>query len=110
MPPISKGYIKIPYTVAELSKGDLEANFNLQPNPTSSYCIIKEAGKSETNDDIEYNIVIYNSYCSIVKTISTIKNKSIDFSDLPVGMYQILIKSNKELVGVERLIKMKQKY
>jgi hypothetical protein len=107
MPPVSMGYFAIPFDIYPLREGDLENNYALYPNPASTYFIINQ---TTPNSGIspKIQIEIFNVNGGLVHSeIDLIMGKAVDISQLPVGIYNVVIKTEGLKTESERLIKMK---
>lgn len=106
LPAISMGYFTIPITVTELRKGNPNDLFAIYPNPTANYFILQQ--KDISKDDIEsMTVSIYSIFGTLEKNVQVSEGQSISVTELPVGVYNIVIQTGLNNIESEMLVKMK---
>ena len=101
----STGYFIIPYD-AELRIGEVQDLFMIYPNPASTHFIVQQMD-IEIQDLQSMQVEIYNIYGGLIQKVTAEEGQSIDISQLPVGVYTVLIGSEGNNPETETLIKMK---
>jgi len=104
VPPFSCGYFVFTYDPI-LKTGDLTNSFNLFPNPTSTNFIIEPTNAAKTSNTT-LDVTIISAQGAMVAHQYALPGEPIDISNLPVGVYQILIKT-PEYIESELVVKMK---
>lgn len=104
VPPFSCGYFVFTYDPI-LKAGEMANSFNLFPNPASTNFKI-EPTNSAMSTNTTLDITIISSQGAIVSHKNALPGESIDISNLPVGVYQVLIKP-PEYIESELVVKMK---
>lgn len=105
VPGYSMGYFRIEFDVTPYRKGEVVDNFMVFPNPTSTSFIIQQRNlENELNS--EFVVKIYTPYGNLVKAETIAPGELVDISQLPVGMYTLVIHSESS-IETETLIKMK---
>lgn len=105
VPAVSLGYVKVPFHEELIPRlGDLANNFTIFPNPASNYFYINYSN-GKTYNNLE--VVIYNIFGNIVSTQYVTQTKSINITELPIGVYFLEIKNNGFIEGKEKIVKMK---
>jgi hypothetical protein len=75
-------------TSNEISKRDEILKIEIYPNPATDYLTLENMGKGI--------VEIYNTAGQLMKMIQTEGNQtSIDISDLSIGVYSIIVKTQK---------------
>ena len=69
-------------------------NFSIYPNPATDIVNIVSQNDSE--------LAIFNATGKEIKRINTIQNNTIDISDLPNGMYFIVIDGHAQKLTIAR--------
>lgn len=105
VPPYSLGYFTLDIDV-NYRLGEVQDIYSIFPNPASTGFSIQQLNP-DNSDITEMLVEVYNSYGSLVQTSKVIEGQTIDISKLPVGSYNILIKTDGLLPETETLIKMK---
>jgi hypothetical protein len=105
VPPISSGYFVIPYETT-LRKGIVEDIYKVFPNPASTHFMVTQKG-DDLNNINKISVEIYTLYGSLISTQMVNEAQAIDISALPVGVYNVLIKTEGLKAESETLIKMK---
>lgn len=79
--------------------------FSIYPNPTSSYFIIEQ--KNTTLTDLEtMDVSVYSILGHLEFNVSIAEGRSIDVSQLPSGVYNIVIKTSNDHIESDLLVKM----
>lgn len=104
VPATSAGYFIIPITVYRL--GEMEDIFALYPNPASTHFTIQQL-HTRMDEFQNLEIEIYSINGSLITRLSVNEGQQIDISQLPVGLYNVVIKYNGMKTQSESLIKMK---
>jgi hypothetical protein len=106
VPPVSMGYFIIPFEVDTPRLGNVHDIYSIYPNPASTYFIVQQ--KNINNQEIhDINIEIYSMFGNLLQKTIVSEGQSIDISKLPVGVYNVLIKTDGLKTETESLIKMK---
>lgn len=105
VPKYSLGYFTINIDV-NYRLGENKDVFAIYPNPTSSNFYIQQINSEEMVATL-LDVEVYNSYGANVLSTQVVEGQRIDISNLPVGSYNVLIKSNNVLRDSEVLVKMK---
>ncbi len=84
----------------------MEDIFAIYPNPASNSFSIQQVD-TKLDEFKNMNIEIYSINGGIVKSVTIDEGQVIDISQLPVGMYNVLIKVDGLKTQSESLIKMK---
>ena len=106
VPAYSCGYFVFTFDIG-LRLGDPLSQYNLYPNPASTNFSIQQTN-AEINNIEDLEIDIYNINGVLIQTIYNVyEGKSIDVTQLPVGVYNVLIKPKGSPTESETLVKMK---
>lgn len=106
LPAVSMGYFVIPITISPLRKGNPNDIYSIYPNPASTHFTIQQKNIENANGAI-MEIEIYNMFGGLIQESYTSIGSTVDISQLPVGAYNILIKTKGFPNETETLIKMK---
>ncbi len=105
VPPYSLGYFTINVDVL-YRLGELIDAFSIYPNPSNNKFYIQQIN-NENADLSNIEIEIYNSHGSLVQKSVIQEGEGVDISMLPVGVYNVNIKTSNYQMESEVLIKMK---
>jgi len=105
LPAVSMGYFEIPIVLSPERKGESFNNYTIFPNPASNNFAIQQLDFN-TNDIQHIEVYIYNMYGNLVSYEIVSEGQNVDVSALPVGAYNIVIKTNAYKTEFETLIKM----
>lgn len=105
VPATSAGYFVIPVTVYYRT-GELDDIFAMFPNPASNSFIIQQIN-SKLKDIPKLNVELYHINGGLIKTVSITEGQPIDISELPVGVYTVLIRTEGLRTEAKSLVKMK---
>lgn len=105
VPKYSLGYFILDVDV-DFRMGVIEDIFSIYPNPASTNFYIQK-----TSPDYEHveslNIEIYNAFGDHVLNATIVEGQTIDISQLPVGVYNVVITVDGMSAESEQLVKMK---
>lgn len=104
VPATSAGYFVIPVTAYRL--GEVKDVYAIYPNPASTNFVIHQIDPHHSiikNMSVE----IYNMYGGLIQTTTVDEGQAINISQLPVGIYTVIIKTEGLKTESESLIKMK---
>lgn len=105
VPAYSCGYFVFTYDPT-LRVGEMEDMYQIFPNPASSGVVIQQI--DYTNTDISaLDINIYSAAGNLVSSKKVEEGEMVDISQLPVGVYTIIINSDVKRPEMETLVKMK---
>jgi hypothetical protein len=105
VPGYSMGYFVIPFTVTP-RLGVVDDIYSIYPNPASTYFRVQQIDNINGEDN-NILVEIYSIYGGLIQRLNVTENESIDISQLPVGVYNVLIKTEGSNKESESLIKMK---
>ncbi len=105
VPAYSAGYFKIQLSPYVLRLGAMENIFSIFPNPTSTSFTI--ASNALIDVQASFKIEIIDITGKLIATHNVIEGQNIDVSQLPVGIYSVLIYNAYNHIESEQLIKMK---
>ena|GEM_PF-3613989 len=80
---------------------DFEKKIAISPNPAQSWVHLVNF---EASNDREYQLAIFDLTGRVVKKIPRWSNENIDVSNLPNGMYALMLRSGKERTFSGRLV------
>lgn len=106
MPGISMGYFIIPFDIVELRKANPHEIFSLQPNPANTSFYIQQVNTNLAKAQ-SMQIEIYDMMNNKLSASTVEEYDAVDISELPVGVYTVIIKSENIETGIEQLVKMK---
>ncbi len=104
VPAYSSGYFKLTYNPS-LRIGEQINRFQIFPNPASTSFTIQSITSEDKVAPIE--VAIFNLYGNLIATQTITDGSRVDITQLPVGMYGIVIKAGNNTLETEQLIKMK---
>ncbi|HRF75876.1 MAG TPA: T9SS type A sorting domain-containing protein [Chitinophagales bacterium] len=104
VPATSVGYVEIPFTLLRL--GELEDIYRIYPNPTSEYFIVELVTPFELENN-DFQVDILSMTGMLIKSVLTGEGQKIDIQDIPVGVYNVMIRKEGFAVESEVLVKMK---
>ena len=106
VPATSMGYFIIPFEVSPLRKGNVFDRYSIYPNPASTHFIVQQ---KNIQDDLVLGmeINIYSVFGNLIQSEIVDEGQIIDISKLPVGVYNVLIKTPGLKPEAEMLVKMK---
>lgn len=105
VPPYSLGYFTLNVDVS-FRFGQATDIFALYPNPSSTSFYIQQKNPDNTNQ-LFMSVEIYNLYGALIKSSEIYEGQAIDIANLPVGVYNVVIKCEGLQTETQRLIKMK---
>ncbi len=106
LPAVSMGYFVIPIIISHLRIGNPDDMYTIYPNPASTHFVVQQI--DEKIDDVQnIEIKIFSMYGSLIQTAYVSEGEAIDISELPVGIYNVLVETNGSQHEMESLIKMK---
>jgi hypothetical protein len=85
------------------SHNDIPQVLNIYPNPARNKIIISSAVLED-----EYSIFIYDIYCRLIDDQSTFykaKELKLDVSDLPPGVYMVVVKGKNQITAQGKFVK-----
>lgn len=102
--PISSGYFIVKFDV--FKKGEMIDIYTIFPNPASTSFTITQK-QSEMDHILEMDIEIFTMQGNLVTKQKVENGQNIDISNLPVGVYSIVINTPGLKPEAEMLVKMK---
>jgi hypothetical protein len=105
-PPSSCGYIVYDLNV-HYRLGTPDDIFAIYPNPASTRFIVHQLDEIDGIETGELNIEVYNINGNLIQNTTIMEGESVDISNLPVGIYNVLIKTDELHIESETLVKMK---
>jgi hypothetical protein len=104
VPATSTGYFVLPFTLFRL--GELTDEYSIYPNPTDNYFYLQKTSLLEEHAN-ELRLNIYTMVGNLVSSQNCTIGQKIDISNLPVGVYNVVVINSQNKTESERLVKMK---
>lgn len=106
VPPISMGYVKIPFDVAPLRRGEMIDNYVMYPNPANEYFSVYRKNTADTHDKILY-IDVYSIFGHQLLHEESSEGERVQIGQLPSGTYIVMLYLENGNMEFEQLVKMK---
>jgi len=104
VPSVSMGYVRIPFNVSPLRKGQLLDNYILFPNPaTMSFSVYRK--QNAISHDYITGLSVYSVWGEKLLQTPATEGQNISIAGLPSGTYQVFIQLENGNIEFEQLVK-----